>query len=76
MVYSSNDLAGTSSRVNHSVTAVATSVVHYPLFWLSGRPDYLFLDDIVLKPVPEPGYFAAAGFALAFLFAHKAASGL
>jgi hypothetical protein len=71
-VYSVVDPPGTASYVNHSLTAVATSSSTTLKFGFRDDPDYMFLDDVVVNAVPEPGYFAAAGFALlAILFAYK-----
>jgi hypothetical protein len=71
-VFSGTDLAGTSSYVYHSVTAVATSASTTLKLGFRDDPDYLFLDDIIVNPVPEPGYFSVAGFILlALLFAQK-----
>ncbi len=71
-VFSATDLPGTSSYAQYSFTEVATSPSTVLTFGFRDDPDYLFLDDVVVNAVPEPGYFAAAAFGLlAILFARK-----
>jgi hypothetical protein len=71
-VHSAIDLSSRSSYSSYSTSAVATSASTTLQFGFKDVPDYLILDDVEVKPVPEPGYFAVAGFALlAILFVHK-----
>lgn len=71
-VFSMTDLPATSSYTQYSFTEVATSSSTNFTIGFRDDPAYLFLDDVDVNAVPEPGYFAAAGFGLlAILFAHK-----
>jgi hypothetical protein len=71
-VYSATDLSFTTSYKQYSFTEIAPSTSTVLKFGSTDVPDYLFLDDVVVNAVPEPGYFAAAGLGLlALLFADK-----
>jgi Protein of unknown function (DUF642) len=71
-VFSMTDLPATSSYAQYSFSEVATSSSTTLKIGFRDDPAYLFLDDVVVNAVPEPGYFAAAGFGLlAILFARK-----
>jgi hypothetical protein len=71
-IYTATDLPSTSSFTQYSFTEVATSPSTTLMFGYLNDPDFLFLDDVAVSAVPEPGYFAAAGLGLlALLFAHK-----
>lgn len=71
-IFAQIDLPPTTSYEQYLFREVATAPSTTLSFRFRDDPSYLFLDDTAAKALPEPGYFAAAGFGLlALLFFHN-----